>query len=253
NITKFQTENDILIYNQDDDHIPLLLQSHALKRLFYQFSIKKPVATGAYYHDGQIILSENGEVKSEFEISEFSHLPGIHNHYNIMAAILACKTMNISDDMLIEHLKTFKGLEHRIEYVGNFAGIQFYNDSISTIPEATIAALKALKKVDVLILGGFDRGIEYTQLIQYLVENPVQHIAFTGPAGNRILTEWKASFSAPSHYIHTNNYSEIVDFAFEYGKKGKICLLSPAASSYNQFKNFEERGTYFKELVKNKK
>ena len=163
-----------------------------------------------------------------------------------MAAILAVKQFDISDEEILTHLATFKGLEHRIELVGTFNGIKFYNDSISTIPEAAIAAVKALRKVDTLIIGGFDRGISYDILIDYLHQNPIAHIVFTGPAGRRIQEEWKAKYPLPEAFIIEDDFTKIVDYCLHNTAEGKICLLSPAASSYDQFKNFEERGRRFK-------
>ena len=167
-----------------------------------------------------------------------------------MAAVLACKTQNVSNEDILKNVATFKGLEHRIEFVGNVQGINFYNDSISTIPEATIAALNTVKKVDTLILGGFDRGIDYRILIDFLHENPVRNIVFVGKVGERLLREWEeAGYPLPENYILENDYSKIVDFAFRNTAEGCSCLLSPAAASYDQFKDFTVRGRTFKELV----
>lgn len=250
NITAFQKEDDTLIYNLDDLHIPKLLAAYQYQRSFLPFSLSSEPETGAYRHNSTIYLTQGGEIVSEFELGELSNLPGIHNYTNIMAVMLACKRFNLSDNAIYEQLKTFKGLEHRIEFVGKYKDILFYNDSISTIPEATIAAVKALKKVDTLILGGFDRGIDYMVLLDFLRENPIPNIVFIGPAGKRIFNEWKiAKFPLPANFFFENDFTEIVDFAYRFTAKNKICLLSPAAASYDQFKNFEVRGTLFKDTV----
>jgi UDP-N-acetylmuramoylalanine--D-glutamate ligase len=147
-------------------------------------------------------------------------------------------------------LNTFHGLPNRIEYIGQYDGIAFYNDSISTIPEATVAAIRALRRVETLILGGYDRGIEYGLLLQFFKEEPMPNIAFTGPAGKRILEEWQACDTPmPENHILEDDFRKIVDFAFEKTSQNKIVLLSPAAASYDQFKNFEERGRVFTQLV----
>lgn len=251
NITQFQGNKDYLIYNADDEHIQALLKSHRYERNVLPYSRKNILSNGAYSYESKIVIAEQKEVISEFELKEFSNLPGRHNYYNIMAAILACKTKNIDDESITKYLKTFKGLPHRLEYIGTHNDILFYNDSISTIPEAAIAALKTLRKVDTLILGGFDRGIEYDSLIDYIHEYPLSNVAFTGPAGKRIFDEWKEKYPLPSHFILENDFHEIVLFAYKYTQKGKICLLSPAAASYDQFKNFTERGDFYKSLVIN--
>lgn len=199
--------------------------------------------------DNEIHFAISGHVEDEYDLTYYHNLPGRHNYYNIMAAVAVCRRMGLSHDEIMKGLGTFHGLPNRIEYVGSFNGISFYNDSISTIPEATVAAVKALRKVDTLIIGGYDRGIEYGLLVDFLHENSVPNVAFTGPAGERIMNEWKARFPLPENHILEQDFRKIVDFAFEKTQENRIVLLSPAAASYDQFKNFEERGRVFKNLI----
>ena len=176
-------------------------------------------------------------------------LKGAHNQLNVKAALCAIYAFGIPVDDVLPHLKTFQPLEHRQELVGTFHGVTFYNDSISTIPQAAIAALQTIKNVTFLLLGGFDREIDYTPLIKYLVENPIRHILYTGKAGERMV---KMLHDAGYH----GDVKKIKDLneAFEnikyLSKSGDVCLLSPAAASYDQYKNFEERGRIFKELAR---
>ena len=251
NITKYQKNDDVLVYNADDEHIHNLLVSHDYTRRYLPFSRNEVLGDGAYSFESQIVITKNKEQLAHYDLAQCDNLPGTHNYNNIMAAILACRQVGAEDADILEHLRSFKGLPHRIEFVGTFNGISFYNDSISTIPEATIAALKTLKKVDTLIIGGFDRGIEYDVLIDYLQKNPVRNVVFTGPAGKRIFDEWKQNFNLPENFILENDFEEIVIFAYKNTAEGKICLLSPAASSYDQFKNFVERGNTYKSLIEN--
>jgi UDP-N-acetylenolpyruvoylglucosamine reductase len=214
NITKEQNEKDILVYNQDDVHITKQLQQHNFIREFYPYS----------------------------------------NHIKYNAAFTTCKLLGISDKEIEAALASFIPLEHRQEFVGEKHGIRFYNDSIATVPEATIYALETLKDVNTLLLGGFDRGIDYTILYDYLDRNPVENIVFMGPAGERMKTEWDGRgvmHYAPTKYNHIveNDMQKIIHFAITHTQKGKICLLSPAAASYNQYTNFEERGKLFKQCV----
>lgn len=246
NITKYQSETDVLIYNSEDEHIPNLIKSHNYQRIFFKFSSQHAIDTGCYCLDDTVLRVEKGQVISEYDLFRYDHLPGRHNYNNIMAAILAVKQFDISDEDILKNLASFKGLEHRIEYVGNIHGVKYYNDSISTIPEATIAAVKALRKVNTLIIGGFDRGISYDILIGFLHENPIPHLIFTGPAGQRIIQEWKEKYPLPPSFVLEDDFSKIVEYCIQNTTEGKICLLSPAASSYDQFKNFEERGKRFK-------
>ena len=168
---------------------------------------------------------------------------------NIMAAVNVCKQLGIDKEIIAEGISSFRGLEHRIEYVGEFNGIHFYNDSIATIPEACIEAVKALGKVDTLILGGFDRGIDYSGLAKFLSASGIRNLIFTGDAGRRILHEIKDIKSPGQTLFLISRFDEFKDIVFNVTRKGNICLLSPAAASYDEFQNFEMRGKRFKDLV----
>lgn len=187
--------------------------------------------------------------RMDFEIDEEA-LPilGPHNLMNAKAALCACAAYGIDVQELIPHLYTFKPLEHRLELVGTFGGVTFVNDSISTIPQAAIAACQTLGRVDFLLLGGFDRDIDYTPLADYIVEHPVPHLLFTGKAGKRMMQLLKDRGVA-SHLVVYHNMEEAFDYLKGHSQPGDICLLSPAASSYDQYKNFEERGRKFKRLA----
>ncbi len=253
NITEHQGEEDIFIYNFDDRYIPGLIESHKLQRRFIPFSSQNLLKNGAFCTKTEIVLVKNSEQYCTIPVENRENIPGRHNNNNIMAAVLACKAKNVSNEDIVKHLSTFKGLEHRLELVGKFKEITFYNDSISTIPEAAIAALNTIKRVDTLIVGGFDRGIDYTPLIEHLRDNPVRNIVFVGKVGERVLQEWQeAGNPLPENYIVENDYNKIVDFAYANTTPGCSCLLSPAAASYDQFKDFTVRGRTFKDLVKQK-
>jgi len=153
-------------------------------------------------------------------------------------------------------------LEHRLEPVGTFGGVTFVNDSISTIPQAAISACQALGRVDFLLLGGFDRGIDYQPLTDYLKTHPVPYLLFTGKAGERMmhLMDGISTGSMTSQVkvpepvegptlFNYSNMEEAFAYLKTHAKKGDVCLLSPAASSYDQYKNFEERGAKFKRLA----
>ncbi len=253
NITKHQEDRQFLVYNGDDEHIPNLIKSFGLNRDRVIFGSQHFDGPNACCRDGILYFAISGHVEDEYDMTAYRHLPGAHNYYNIMAAIAVCRRLKLTHDEIVAGLETFKGLPNRLEFVGRHHGINFYNDSISTIPQATIAAVKALRKVETLILGGYDRGIEYSALFDFFEEHPVANIAFTGPAGERILTEWKTrELPLPEHYILENDFRKIIDFAFAQTHENKIVLLSPAAASYDQFKNFEERGRIFKQYIEEK-
>ncbi|MBR4135736.1 MAG: UDP-N-acetylmuramoyl-L-alanine--D-glutamate ligase [Bacteroidales bacterium] len=250
NIARFQEERQFFVYNGDDYLIPNLIQSYDLNRDRVIFGTQHHAGIHALCDDHVVRFYNGSTLLDEYDLKEHTHLPGRHNYFNIMAAVAVARHFGLSHEEILQGLSSFRGLPHRLEMVGKYQDIIFYNDSISTIPEAAIAAVKALRKVDTLILGGFDRGIDYTGLIDYLGENPVRNIAFTGPAGERILSEWQATaLPLPEHYILEEDYRKIVAFAFEHTAPNKVVLLSPAAASYNQFKNFEERGDLFKQYI----
>lgn len=175
-----------------------------------------------------------------------SLLVGNHNLSNIFVAQQVCQLLGVEQAEFAEVLRSFRGLEHRLELVGTFHGITFYNDSISTIPQAAIAAVEALKRVDTLILGGYDRGIDYSPLADFLPSSGVRNIALVGEAGTRIGAMLKTN---AFNLLTCNEYSKIVEWCFSNTAQGGICLLSPAAASYDAFQNFEERGSVFKQLI----
>ena len=188
-----------------------------------------------------------------------SHLQGTHSRRHTPAPRWATRICGVSPQQFAQALNTFHGLPHRLELVGTYNGITFYNDSISTIPQATIAAVEALKEVDTLILGGFDRGIDYTSLQQYLISPTpaganIHNIVFVGEAGRRIYNginhQSPNTLQNMNAVLLSDNYTQIVDWCFTHTRPGKICLLSPAAASYDSFKNFEERGHTFINLVR---
>ncbi|HNX21352.1 MAG TPA: UDP-N-acetylmuramoyl-L-alanine--D-glutamate ligase [Bacteroidales bacterium] len=249
-IHTLQNKKDIFIYNEDDYLISQSPSLHSITTHNFPFSRVDAIENGAFVEGDFIMSKKNGNLSSVYSISSFQNIPGKHNFYNIMASILACEALNVDPNEITKHISTFQGLEHRIEYVGHYHDIFFYNDSISTIPEATISALEALYNVDTLILGGFDRGIEYRSLYQYLNHHSVSHIIFTGPAGKRMFQEWSEMTPIKQNTYITENFDQVIALCIEKTPQGGKCLLSPAAASYNEFKNFEERGNYFKNKIK---
>lgn len=186
-------------------------------------------------------------------------LAGSHNRANIYAAWQAAHLQGVTFGQFTDTLTSFQPLPHRLEKVGTYRGITFYNDSISTIPQATIAAVETLERVDTLIVGGMDRGIDYSTLVQYLAHptqagSQIRNVAFVGQAGRRIHHDLSLLPGSPLDRMNAlllnDDYENIVTWCFEHTKAGKICLLSPAAASYDSFKNFEERGNTYKNLIR---
>lgn len=248
NIGLNQQPGDHFIYNRDDLCIDGLLKEYSLPGIKHPFSGIKAVLDGAWSDLKEVHLTLARD-SVFYDLTSPRFLPGQHNVLNIMAAVLACLLNEIPSGLIIEGVGDFKGLEHRIEYVGDYHGIRYYNDSISTIPQATIAAVSTLKEVDTLILGGFDRGIDYTILVDFLAASGIRNLIFIGKAGERIFKMLREAGIPNKHYFMATNFDEVAVLARENTKPGSICLLSPAAASYDMFKNFEERGKVFKEKV----
>jgi UDP-N-acetylmuramoylalanine--D-glutamate ligase len=253
NIAKYQEPGDFFIFNHDDERIRQHNSTMDLHGHFLPFSHHAESADGCFIHNGKIIYSSRGETEEILDLSRKIKLKGDHNLLNIMAAIGACKLLGIGREIIAEGISSFRGLEHRIEYVGEYNGIHFYNDSIATIPEACIEAVKALGNVDTLILGGFDRGIDYSGLSNFLSRSSVRNLIFTGEAGRRILHEIRDIKNADQTLFLLSRFDEFIGIALNVTKQGSICLLSPAAASYDEFVNFEMRGKRFKELVRSSK
>lgn len=181
-----------------------------------------------------------------------TNLIGDHNKYNIITAIIATSLLGVSKEAALKSVMSFNGLEHRLEYVGTYNNIKFYNDSIATAGEAVISAVKALNDVNTIIIGGMDRGLNYTSLVKFLISSDVKNIILL-PDTNRPI---KALFDGNinnKNIIMVKDMKEAVDKGYEVTKKGTTCLLSPAAASYGFYLNFEKRGEHFKALVKNHK
>lgn len=222
NIFKYQTHRDILIAHKS----------------FKQSSVK--ISSKCFYFG-----SEKNNVAGNFEIP----LLGKHNIQNIEAALLTVEQLNIPRGEAINSLKDFKSLPHRLEFVGNVKKIDFYNDSISTIPESAIAAVEALKRVDTLILGGFDRGLDYTGLVSFLNSSAISNFIFLGKAGMKIKNQLEILSGKGTNLYKVESLEDAFPIIVKKTKPGFICLLSPAASSYDQFHNFEHRGDTFRNLV----
>lgn len=242
NLFKYQLKDDIAIFNSDNENIKydykqsdygITTQGHKVTQ--NTFELKE---NAIYYNENKI-----------FDVNEDEMLlKGEHNINNIMFVLAVCKIMNLDISRTIETIKNFKPLEHRLEYVGTIDGVIYYNDSIATIPESTICSIKALKKIDTIIVGGKDRGVNLENLIEYLRTTEIRNIVCMPKTGEYIAEGLKNS---NKNVVQVLTMEEAVKIAKKFTEKGKICLLSPAAASYGYFKNFIERGEVFKHNVLN--
>ena len=249
NIAVKQNTDNHLIYHINDPLIRQLIVNHKLNTQLAGFSLTDEQNSLCYIKDNHIFFRFDKKEERLFPIEKHFPLKGKHNLLNVCAALLAIIFSNPDTDKskLKEAVYSFQSLPHRLEYVATIEDVSYYNDSISTIPQATIAALEAIENVNTLILGGMDRGIDYSPLKNVFTNSEVENFIFTGKAGERMMQ--LCDKPENKNFFFSNNYKEIVAIAKRVCRKGQNCLLSPAASSYDTFKNFEERGNRFKELV----
>ncbi len=239
-----QTANDYFIYNDDDEIVTKnfdLLTTHTNP---LPFSMKHEIKKGGYIKGDQMMLRIQEE-RVSMSIYDFA-LKGKHNNYNTMAACIAATTVGIRKEKIREAVKDFQSLEHRMEFVASVRGVEFINDSKATNVNSTWFALESMNKSTVLILGGTDKGNDYS-LIADLVKERVKAIVCMGVDNKKIIAAFKDI--VPS-IVETQSAKEAVTASFKLATKGDVVLLSPACASFDLFKNYEDRGKQFKEAVK---
>ena len=241
-IFKNQDENDFAILNYEDKD---LAEEYKLKAEKYYFSMEKIGDKGAYVDNGNIYFN-NGEVTEEVLDIKDIKIPGDHNVRNIMAAIIACKLLNIDLDLIKKSILSFTGVEHRIEFVREVDGVKYYNDSKGTNPDSTEVAVAAMDGDVVLIAGGYDKGADFDNLIEKSKDKIKTAILF-GETAEKISNSCKKS--GVEFYI-TEDLKKAVELARKLSSSGDDVLLSPACASWDMYKSYEIRGQHFKDLVK---
>ncbi|MGI8598432.1 MAG: UDP-N-acetylmuramoyl-L-alanine--D-glutamate ligase [Chitinophagaceae bacterium] len=243
-ITKNQTSEDFFIYNIDDEVVTAYLNNYKLIAKKLPFSMKQEVKMGGYIKNDQLHVQVNNEEQS-MSIFDFA-LKGKHNQYNTMAACVAGATMDIRKNKIREAVQTFSSLEHRMETVSTIRGVEYINDSKATNVNSTWYALESISKPTILILGGIDKGNDYS-LIKELVNEKVKAIICMG-IDNKKLHD---AFEGDVAIVDTASAKQAVQAAYDLASPGDAVLLSPACASFDLFKNYEDRGNQFKEAVKN--
>lgn len=227
NIIRFQTKNDFFVLNEDDAE--LCRRSRDLIRGDF---IAISMADGLAYRGLN------------------PHLMGDHHAVDVALAAALCRRLGLSEEEIRSGIAGFTGIPHRCEYIGEYRNIRFYNDSIATIPQATLFAIETLRDVDTLIVGGMDRGLDYSNFLEQLVRMGIPHILCLPETGWQLFDTLEDL--VPGRAQKVSELSDAVKLAFELTEEGKSCLLSPAASSYHHWKSFEERGDEFKALVQSR-
>jgi len=243
-IIRNQTENDAFIYWENDPVILKEISKRNIKSSIYPFAIDKSEKTKAFIQNEKLVIDT---LKSLFIMptSELA-LKGIHNTYNSMAAGLAASVLNVKKDTIRQSLLDFQGVEHRLEYVATVRNVKFINDSKATNVNSCWYALQSMKTPVVLILGGTDKGNDYSE-IDELVKEKVRAFVFLGVDNSALNSHFK---DAKQQIEEAKSMEEAVNKAYNLAEEGDTVLLSPCCASFDLFENYEDRGRQFKMYVK---
>lgn len=240
-VAENQNENDFFIYNEDDSNIKTNLNNNKVQRL--AFSLISEIPAGAFYKEGKMFFSLSGEVTEVCSSSDL-FIKGEHNIANALAVLTVSKLLNVPNEKIRKAFSSFKGVEHRIEFVRELNGVEYYNDSKATNVDSVIVALKSFTKPIYLILGGKDKGNNYDDIRNLVLEH-VKKIYAIGVSAQKIYDYF--------HSIVETEKKESLEEAVESGRKEAIkdtvLLLSPACASFDMFDNYEHRGEVFKNTV----
>ncbi|RPF56080.1 UDP-N-acetylmuramoyl-L-alanine--D-glutamate ligase [Aquisalibacillus elongatus] len=236
NITANQTSNDILIYNQDEAYLSRRVKD--AKARLWPFSVKGHALT---YVENDVIYFNGEKVMDREGVA----LPGDHNLENVLVAISIGKHFGVLNETIVNVLKTFTGVKHRLQYVDTIHARQFFNDSKATNISASLKAIRAFNNPIVLIAGGLDRGNEFDELVKSF--DSVSHCVVYGQSAEKIKrAAERLNFDSVTL---VDNLEQATNKAYEFSQPGDIILFSPACASWDQFKSFEERGDMFIDLV----
>ncbi len=241
-IAENQENDDYFIYNKDDEMSQKLLEKINIKAKKVPFSLKEKLKDGGFVDNGKIKI--NGTNDFEMEIAKLS-LVGNHNVANSLAASIAGKILNISNESIRNSLMTFQAVPHRLEQVAEINGVQYINDSKATNVNATYYALESMTRPTIWIVGGTDKGNDYTE-IENLVKRKVKAIVSLGIDNQKIINFFK---DQKELIYDTSSMEDCINICKSIADKGDTVLLSPCCASFDLFQNYEDRGEKFKEAV----
>lgn len=244
-ITMNQTEEDYLIYDADDEAITNWLKNNSTRAKLVPFSISKPLDFGAFLEESKIKINTTND-NFDMPTSQLS-LEGKHNVKNAMAAATVAQLLKIRKDTIRESLSDFQGVEHRLEKVLKIQNVQYINDSKATNVNATFFALDSMTTSTVWIVGGVDKGNDYTELLS-LVNEKVKAIICLGIDNAKLIETFGGVVDV---LVEATSMVEAVRQAYKIAEKGDTVLLSPACASFDLFENYEDRGRQFKQAVQN--
>jgi len=237
-----QKAGDAAVLNREDARVWAWKEA-AVSDVF-AFSGKRPVRRGAFVRDGWVVVRDGGDERRILPVSEIK-LPGLHNRENVLAAAAAARILGVAPSRIRASVRGFRGLEHRLEPVATVRGVSFINDSKATTVDATLKALAGFTRPVVLILGGKDKGSDFRPL-RKAVRRGVKAVVLVGSAREKI----REALAGAVPLIEADTYPEVVRAARAAAAPGDIVLLAPACTSWDMFRNFEERGRVFKREVR---
>jgi UDP-N-acetylmuramoylalanine--D-glutamate ligase len=243
-ITMNQTKDDVFIFCADDPVTMQYLNQFTILSNPLPITMQQEPNKGAFIKNGQMTI-DTGSERMMMSVFDFT-LKGKHNQYNTMAAGIAAVTLGLRKEKIREAIQSFETLEHRMEYAATIRGVEFINDSKATNVNSTWYALESMEKPTILILGGVDKGNDYS-LIMDLVKEKVKAIVCMGIDNRKIHEAFGKDVEL---IINTSSAVEAVKSAFHFAEKGDVVLLSPACASFDLFKNYEDRGKQFKDAVR---
>lgn len=223
------------------------IQAHAKPNNFLVYDPSQPLLCELAQRTAAKTIPWRAE--QPLSLSE-TKLSGEHNLRNIKAAFAATSLLGIPDQAILEAVRTFSPLPHRLQYVATVSGIKFFDDAIASAPEPTIEALKTLGNVDTLFLGGSDRGVDFTTLVDAIAQSPIRNLVFFPESGQRIRNRLQERYPTKSYNeLFTDNMTNAVEFAFGHTAPDSICLLSTASPSYSLWKDFEAKGEAYQQCI----
>ncbi|MGC1161562.1 MAG: UDP-N-acetylmuramoyl-L-alanine--D-glutamate ligase, partial [Candidatus Sulfotelmatobacter sp.] len=236
-----QRGDDFAVLNEDDPTCATM--AARTKAQVFWFSRQKEVKQGAWVREGNILFRDRRGQREILQVSEIP-LKGAHNLENVLAAVCAGALMGCAPEMIRQAVRDFKAVEHRLEFVATIRGVDYYNDSKATNVDATIKALESFPANIHLVLGGKDKGSDYSVLNE-LLRQRVKRVYTIGAAAEKIESQIKGA-----EVVHAETLENALRKANAVAEPGDVVLLAPACASFDQFKNYEERGQVFKEIVR---
>mgnify|MGYP001606461292 CR=1 FL=1 len=248
NILRFQKAGDFAVINKD---YPASNESDMeTSAKIFQISRERVGEQGCFIEGNKIVVNRDGR-REDIILTDEILLPGRHNLENVCAAVMVALISHVKIPTIVSVLKTFKGLEHRLELVREINSVRYYDDSFSTTPETAIAAIEAFKNPEILILGGSSKNSDFTELGRVISSSSnIKAIIGIGVEWERIKKSIKYHVSSIKYIAGLKTMKEIVQKASEIASKGDVILLSPACASFDMFKNYKDRGEQFKREVK---